>query len=89
MSIRIAKWIIHDPKLPPGRRIVEQEGRPDVRTVWYQIIRVDGKVVSRDVIPSHYEAQPEIVRVGVRVQPAPPPVRRPPSTQPAQLPTPP
>lgn len=81
--------IIHDPKLPPGRRIVEQEGRPDVRTVWYQIIRVDGKVVSRDVIPSHYEAQPEIVRVGVRVQPAPPPIRRPPSTQPAQLPTPP
>ncbi|CEK13146.1 VanW family protein [Chthonomonas calidirosea] len=81
--------IIHDPNLPPGRRVVEQEGRPDVRTVWYQIVRVNGKVVSQDVIPSHYEGQPEIVRIGVKASPAArQPKAHPLTVQPAQPPAP-
>lgn len=63
--------IIHDPLLPVGRRIVEQEGRPTVRTTWYQIVRENGRIVSKDIISSHYQAQPRILRIGVKPRGAP------------------
>lgn len=56
--------IVSDPSLPAGRRIEEEDGRPDVRMVWYRVIKKNGIVVSREEISSHYDSSPEVIRVG-------------------------
>lgn len=64
--------VVHVPSknVAPGHRSVEQDGRPDIRTVWYRIIKDNGQVISRDTITSHYGGEPTIVDVGPPAAPA-------------------
>ncbi len=63
---------VPDYSLPPGRRETEREGHPDIRAMWYRIVKQDGKVVSREPLYTHYYPFPTVVEVGA-VRPAPKP----------------
>jgi len=72
-----------DPRLPAGRRRVEEKGSPGISVTWYRIIKEDGKVVKKETYHSHYTAFPAIVTVGTgapRLAPAKAGTSAPPAT---------
>lgn len=63
-----------DESLPPGKRIVEEEGSYGYDVKVWRNVSVDGRLVSRELLSvDHYRSRPTIVRVG----PSPPGVSPP------------
>ncbi len=50
--------------LPSGKKEVEQSGHPDIRALWYRVVSMNGRVISREPLYTHYHAFPTIVEVG-------------------------
>ena len=66
-SVSGAPVITHsDPKMPAGRRRVEEKGSPGINVTWYRIIKDEGKVTAKETYHSHYTAFPAIVTVGTK-----------------------
>ncbi len=65
--------IVPDYSMQPGRRETEREGHPDIRAMWYRITKMNGKVISREPLFTHYYPFPTVVQVGA-VRPAPKPL---------------
>lgn len=72
-----------DRSLPAGTRRVEEGGSSAARVTWYRLIREGGKVVSRDVISSHYPGRPGVVVIGAGPRRVKPVKRTPAGTTPA------
>ncbi len=63
---------------PAGYRRVVERGASGARVTWYRIIKVNGAVVHRDVISSHYSPHPGLVLVGTAAPKSRPARRAPP-----------
>ena len=70
-----------DRSKPVGYRHVVEGGSGGCHVTWYRIIKVDGKVVHRDVISSRYSPHPGVVLVGAGA-PRPRPIKRAPGAAP-------
>lgn len=62
----IPTQIVKDHQLPKGDRVVEQTGHPDIKALWYRTVTLDGKVIEKEPILTHYEAFPTIIDLGTR-----------------------
>jgi vancomycin resistance protein YoaR len=59
---------VEDPKLPKGKRVVEEEGSAPTRTTATRdIYAADGKLIRSETWPTSYEGETRIVRVGTKV----------------------
>ncbi len=55
---------VPDYSLRPGQRETERDGHPDIRALWYRITKLDGRVISREPLMTHYYPFPTVVDVG-------------------------
>lgn len=81
----IPKKVVYrdDPALPIGQQVIEEPGRPDIRSVTYISVNGESKILSRD----RYPGKTEIIRRGTKpVTPVVAPTTTP-GTVPAPAPT--
>jgi vancomycin resistance protein YoaR len=62
-----------DPSLAPGQRLLVERAHDGIDATIYRIIEQDGQIISREALPSHYQAWPARYRVGPQPQPTPAP----------------
>ena len=63
-----------DPSLKPGEQVVDQAGAPPRSTsVERKVYDADGKLLYDTTWSSHYDAETELVRIGVKKKPKPKP----------------
>lgn len=55
---------VPDYSLRPGQHETERDGHPDIRALWYRITKLDGRVINREPIMTHYYPFPTVVEVG-------------------------
>jgi len=71
-----------DPTLKPGEQVVDQAGSPPrSTTVQRKVYDANGKLLYDTTWGSRYDAETELVRVGVKKKPKPPPVAAGPATR--------
>jgi vancomycin resistance protein YoaR len=62
---------VKDPKLPKGKRVVEEEGAAPTRTsATRTIYSDDGELIDTETWTTSYEGQDRVVRIGTKVVPA-------------------
>ncbi|MCL2504566.1 MAG: VanW family protein, partial [Coriobacteriia bacterium] len=68
---------IQDPTMPEGSRVVEESGADGRSITVKRTVSKDGKVLYTDTFASKYNAEPQVVRIGIKKPDVVPPAETP------------